>query len=317
MKAKVNLILARSKEGHILTDIPCYIEGERCRLFDIVKHGTLIVDRAGDRMMRDHHVEHMFILSGMTRFEEVLEEAKQDGMDIYILGGMELCERAYPHTDRIYITEMDMHHDEGKPFIHDFDQDGFRYAYKPELVNGRIPGMRFIYERVPKEAMGLAGLHVNLMAACSVNGMFTDLLSVSGEEDYVRLMTLGHKVVVDRETFEKSHHLFANSFVYAIGWDGVPSSRYKPAPALEDALQEAAKDGTLDIFVIGDETLTREAASYAYRIYLTKVAMYLEPSDGHGKVLFNTEDGRFDKVQLAVPADGAPRTRTIFVRRRI
>lgn len=317
MKVKVNLIFARSKEGRILTDIPYYIEGERCRIFDIVKYGTLIVDKAGDRMMKDHHVEHTFILSGMARFEEVLEEAKQDGLDIYILGGVEICEKAYPHADRIYVTDMDMHVDTGKPFIHDFDQDGFRYAYKPELVDGRIPGMRFIYERAPKEAMGLAGLHVNLMAACSVNGMFTDLLSVSGEEDYVRLMTLGHKVVMDRETFEKSHHLFANSFVYAIGWDGASSSRYKPVPALEDALREAAKDSTLDVFVIGNEALTKEAVSYAYRIYLTKAAMYLEPSHGHDKILFNTDDGRFDKVRLAVPVDGAPRTRTIFERRRL
>lgn len=317
MKVKVNLILARSKEGRILTDIPYYIEGERCRIFNIVKHGTLIVDRAGDRMMKDHHVEHTFILSGMTRFEEVLEEAKQDGLDIYILGGAELCEKAYPHADRIYATEMDMHVDAGKPFIHDFDQDDFRYAYKPESVNGRIHGVRFIYERIPKEATGLAGLHVNLMAACSVNGMFVDLLSISGEEDYVRLMTLGHKVVMDRETFEKAHHLFVNSFVYAIGWDGVPSSRYKPAPALEDALQETAKGDTLDVFVIGNEALTRDAISYAYRIYLTKAAMYLEPSDGHDKILFDTDDGRFDKVRLAVPVDGALRTRTIFERRRL
>lgn len=317
MKAKVNLILARSKEGHILTDIPCYIEGERCRLFDIVKHGTLIVDKAGDRMMKDHHVEHMFILSGMTRFEEVLKEAKQDGMDIYILGGMELCERAYPHADRIYITEMDVHHDEGKPFIHDFDQDGFRYAYEPEPVMGRFSGIRFVYERVLKEAIGLAGLHVNLMAACSINGMFADLLFTAGEEEYVRLMALGHKVITDNETFGRYHHVFSNCHVIIVGGNWMPGLRYMTAATLGDALQEAKKDDALDVFVIGNEALTREAVSYVHRIYLTQLAMRMEPSDGCGMVLFNTDDGRFDKVQLAVPIDGAPRTRTIFVRRRL
>lgn len=316
MKVKVNLILARSKEGRILTDIPCYIEGERCRIFNIVKHGTLIVDRAGDRMMKDHHVEHTFILSGMTRFEEMLEEAKQDGMDIYILGGMELCEKAYPHADRIYITEMDMHVDAGKPFIHDFDQDGFRYAYEPERFADRFSGTRFVYDRIPEEK-SLAGLHVNLMAACSVNGMFVDMLSMAGEEGYVRLMSLGHKVITDQETFEKYYRVFSNCHAIIVGGDLTPCSRYVMALTFEDALQEAAKDGALDVFVIGGESVTREAVSYAHRIYLTEMALYLEPSDRCGGILFDREDRRFDKVRMAAPADGAPRTRTIFERRRL
>lgn len=97
----------------------------------------------------------------------------------------------------------------------------------------------------------------------------------------------------------------------------MPGLRYMTAATLGDALQEAKKDDALDVFVIGNEALTREAVSYVHRIYLTQLAMRMEPSDGCGMVLFNTDDGRFDKVQLAVPIDGAPRTRTIFVRRRL
>lgn len=87
----------------------------------------------------------------VNSIESALDRAKGiDPIEIFIIGGAEIYSLALPHTDRIYLTEVDLDPAEADAFFPDWHASGFKEISRSENTRDEKSGLTYSFVLLEK-----------------------------------------------------------------------------------------------------------------------------------------------------------------------
>lgn len=104
--------------------------------------------------------------------------------------------------------------------------------------------------------------------------------NLPGERFYFKQVTTGNAVIMGRKTFESLGKILPERLNIVLSENHkFEAENLITAKTFESALEEAEKHGHKNVFIIGGESVYREALKIAEKLYLTEVDFKVQDAD--------------------------------------